>query len=506
MLFISIPILIFFIGWLIWYIALPVSIIFAIGVIFYIINGHKMHASDSSGNGLDCPCIKLQIRSLILIAVVALVWAFLAGQGGLYYQGWDYNWRNAIFRDLVTLKWPVVYSQTNTALVYYFTYWMVPASIGKIAMLFTNPVNAFFVASISLLIYTTIGLIIIFLLAISYFKAFSSKKIAILLIIIVFFSGLDILAVLLQPYGQFSMQAPTRLEWWAGIYQYSANTTLLDFVFNQTVVPWMCVLLIIQEKDIKNMALIGLCMLAFAPLPFFGMIPYFIMFGIMFLIKALKSNRSWPKGLLLYIKDIFSIPNLAAIITVFPVYYLFYNMNSSVSKQPLRFDLGPKYALLHTLFHIGFFCFIEFGIYAIIIFKHYRKEVLFYVTVVTLCVIPMFFIGGGWDFCMRASIPGLFFLMLLIIKYLFDNVAYVTKKLVCSTGALLLSVALVIGAVTPCIDFKTGFLSVWQAKKINLVNDTIKSFNTVEAGKDNGNSNFLITDPNEKHFFKFLAK
>ena len=40
-------------------------------------------------------------RLLVVLFLIALLWAAFGGQGNHYYQSHDWNWRNAIFRDLI---------------------------------------------------------------------------------------------------------------------------------------------------------------------------------------------------------------------------------------------------------------------------------------------------------------------------------------------------------------------------------------------------------------------
>lgn len=48
-------------------------------------------------------------------------------------------------------------------------------------------------------------------------------------------------------------------------------TTCLFWVFNQTVVPWLMTLCVLNEKSVENYALLGLLALPFGSLPFVGL-------------------------------------------------------------------------------------------------------------------------------------------------------------------------------------------------------------------------------------------
>lgn len=81
--------------------------------------------------------ITLSVPKLVLLFALMLLWGYLGGQTGFFYQNSDWGYRNAIYRDLITNSWPVYYPQKDTALVYYIGHWLVPAAL-------TKPVYALF--------------------------------------------------------------------------------------------------------------------------------------------------------------------------------------------------------------------------------------------------------------------------------------------------------------------------------------------------------------------------
>ena len=75
--------------------------------------------------------ITLSVPKLVLLFALMLLWGYLGGQTGFFYQNSDWGYRNAIYRDLITNSWPVYYPQKDTALVYYIGHWLVPAALTK---------------------------------------------------------------------------------------------------------------------------------------------------------------------------------------------------------------------------------------------------------------------------------------------------------------------------------------------------------------------------------------
>ena len=177
--YIVLPIIIFFITWLKWYIGIPMAIVLCIGLIA-LIKRDYIHNKEN---------IELPIKTCISIGIVLFVWVWLSGQGGFFFQTWDNHSRNAIFRDLIDFNWPVIYPETGNGLVYYFIHWLVPALFGKIF--------GWTAANIVLFIWSYIGIIISFLLISHIIKVKEKNKLWILCIIMITWSGLNILGMVI---------------------------------------------------------------------------------------------------------------------------------------------------------------------------------------------------------------------------------------------------------------------------------------------------------------------
>ena len=53
--------------------------------------------------------ITLSVPKLVLLFALMLLWGYLGGQTGFFYQNSDWGYRNAIYRDLITNSWQVYY-------------------------------------------------------------------------------------------------------------------------------------------------------------------------------------------------------------------------------------------------------------------------------------------------------------------------------------------------------------------------------------------------------------
>ena len=92
-----------------------------------------------------------------------------------------------------------------------------------------------------------------------------------------------------------------------------------------------------------------------------------------------------------------------------------------------------------------------FGFYALLLFKENRKNYLYWITIAALSVYPRFSMGLYNDFTMRTSIPALFVLMILILRFL--GLQEERDKSLTIRKTLLVA-GLVIGAFYPFLNLR----------------------------------------------------
>ena len=123
-LYLTIPFIIFCMGWLRLPIALPVIAVI-LWALWQLLSREQTTQSES-----------LPLRLTLYALLATGLWAFLSGVGGYTFQNWDHHWRNAVLHDLITYHWPVIYSAPEHGpvkmLVYYVGYWLPSALVGKI--------------------------------------------------------------------------------------------------------------------------------------------------------------------------------------------------------------------------------------------------------------------------------------------------------------------------------------------------------------------------------------
>ena len=401
--YLIIPILIFFFGWL----DILFSILFSIGLLIAAVFYFRSYDEKS------CKKTSIQIakNKIILIAAISLLWCFFAGQGGFIHQSWDHLTRNIIIKDLVRLDWPVAYHDNTDMLCYYIAHWMVPASVGKMAYLLSGSLKAgYLVCNIVLFLWSSIGCFLT--LSLFVLLTDSQKKARVLLPILIFilFSGADFLS--------YTGELPNHLEWWANSFQFSSNSTCLFWVYNQAIAAWIATLCVINENSVKNLAFIGLLSFPYSPIPFIGLVFICLVKGIVILVDEIKHKRILP-----FVFQVFSFQNIFAVLTVGVAFALYFSSNMAISEGAslsvgFRFhdDYVNAFMSKRGLLFLGLcgqyirFVIIEFGLLAIGLHAYMRKDYTYRFAIGSLFLIPLFQIGQGYDFSMRASIPALVYL------------------------------------------------------------------------------------------------
>lgn len=539
------PTVFFAVGFLKWYIGIPVAALVAVAYAFTIRDSVAEECLESDGENR----ITLPTGALIATGVLAVVWCYLSGIGNLYYQSDDWSARNAVFRDLISHDWPVVYEIKDSALVYYIGFWLPPAALGKLVLAATGELEtAFLVGNMALWVYSSFSLALAVLATAVFVRADSPRRIALLFAVAVLFSGLDIVGSLFNRIVR-GTEIGNHIEWWSP-YQISSLATCLGWVFNQAVPSWLATACFICERRMRSYAFILVLSAASSPFACVGLGIYMAGVGAASLVRAVKGGRT---GELL--REVFTVQNIILALAVLPIYLLYYTTNLAVSQSQGTIDLNRRADLLTVIFLVGAFCFfiglffrgkaknrgrrelliivalnaclivaavfnreinlyylsavfLEGGIYLALIWRQNRREPLFYLTLLVLLICPLIRVGTSVDFCMRASIPAVFVLMALCVRFLLaKKEGSENERIVGRALGFALAVLLAVGAVTPYKEFKRGFDTVIEEGKLILVNDTVGSFDQIFDGDRTGlDRNFIATDYKSTVFFKYFAR
>ena len=410
--YLVLPPLIFLAGWVRVEVALPCIVL---SVISFVLFMRQAPCADGDvslpGHGLDGREVRLSAGTLVFLVAALLGWCVLCGQGGFVCQKGDWCARNALFRDLLTHEWPVMYPQVNGALCYYIGHWLPAAVVGKSVLHVSDSVElAWRIGNVALVLWTFIGVLIVLSLLAVMWKSSSFHEVLSLVVAVLFFGGLDVVGYLISQGlavasgGDFSWAGMTHLDnRWARGFEFSSNTTQLSWVFNQCVPGWLATCAVLASRDLRIIGIILAPLVVCAPFPLIGI-------GLLVVIVSLPivRNLKWR-----FIKEVSSTVNiLGAVGMAFvPMVYLSSNGGSGA------IELCRKWTSA-TPFWYALFLFLEVGILLMCLDAEDRKNVWCRASCLLLTVLPVIYLGGGRDFGMRATIPSLFVLMIMFMKRL----------------------------------------------------------------------------------------
>ena len=405
LLFLTVPLFMFFMGYLRLSVGIPLTLIFA-GIVLFSVsdclndpNGRKLSRYDND--------LKIPISYLVGFAVTALALSFVSGTGEYIFTIQDHEYRRAILRDLVNYDWPVIYNystQTNPdvisffglasgqrAFTYYFIYWMPSALAGKMF--------GFEFANVVLLIWNALGIFLSFLTASVALK----RCTAAVPFMFVFFSGLDIIpnAVnLIAPYKDWFW-----LEGWVPCMAYISNFRELASVFNQMIPCFLIVSLLLISHNSRSFGLTAGILFAYSPWAVFGLLPIVV---AMVFSEKLRANRITKT-----LTNTFSPVNIASALLLLVIFGSYYMSNSNaVSERAFAweyFESIPAFIFAYLAFIA-----VEVLPFVILLYKREKKSPVFWAATATLLLIPCYQITTMNDFNMRGSMPALFMFCILL--------------------------------------------------------------------------------------------
>ena len=517
--YIAIPFFIFAVSWLSFLPAIGCACGTVVTLVLTLISNNSSKEETVCFHKAD-DTATLQIHPFVFlgIVVIAAIWAWWSGIGEGFYQSNDFTYRNAIFRDLINYDWPVIYNEEKGMLVYYIGFWLPAACVGKLCLFLTaNADFTWLVSVFTLYIWAFIGITITFFLFVFCTKAKSPKAIFAVLFLFVFFSGMDIVGWAFGGFDGFFGRIAERnvhIEWWAKILseqtgkylQYSSFTTQLFWVFNQSIITWICVLLLLQEKTPMHYVFVGMMCLFNGPLPFVG-------FFIVAMIKGAEFVWQHRKKSLFFITKIFSLSNIFSAIGIFPVCLLYFTGNSAAAvssgERSARTDFGRIFKIdgafsAKALWIVVAFLLLEFGILALLLLKRKKTDPVFWGCVGMLTLFPFVVIGSAGDFCMRATIPAL----LCLCVYSCEAVlAYFPEERKQRKGKKVVALlcVLIIGSATPLVEFSRGVYKSIEAGRLLTYNEQF--FTLADVMEDEGNTlNFTSADYKDSNFYRLIAK
>lgn len=501
-LYLAVPLIMFAVGWL----KAIFALFFSVAILFGMWKADKdfeYQVEDKKGF----------LKFFFISLLVASVWVYFSGIGGYTYQNLDFDARNAIFRDLINHSWPVIYDYRHVpeyrsilgdtaALIYYFPFWLPSALVGK--------AFGWLAGNNMLYIWTVLGVTICFHLVTRYTQIRKSW----VLLVFVFWSGMDILGragmlVLASnpPYlSVFQLLQNAPIEWWTAplqLFQYSAHTTQLFWVFNQSLPAWIATLLVLNQKKCRSILFTSALVLLYAPLPSLGLAP-FVVYKL-FENMPLESLKAGYYQVLSRIKEAVTGQNIISGGILFATALFFFSSNVGTYERGFSWELLPGTVSAGQFIYMYLlFCLVEFLPFVLLV-KDSANRPLLILLLIILLILPLYKYGGYNDLAMRASIPALLILCLLFIQRI--NLHLLSPDSF-SKGiySAILVLVLLLSAVTPLHEILRSRDMLESSTP--TFTDSWKTFDKSRGGeeKTNGIRNFVTGDPAEKLFFKTIGK
>ena len=445
--------------------------------------------------------IELSTGLIVGFSLVILAWCFISGIGEFSHCTEDHAVRYAILNDLVKYKWPVFYDlskqslpsvkaligEDKVAFAYYFTFYMVPALLGKLFGLTF--------ARVALLLWSAFGLFLT-----TFGIGFYHKKMSpVILLIFMIFAGFDILPFIWRVYVQ-----KLNANWEGWNYGYNIHGVFCQNmnVYNQSIPGWLLTILLLSLPDNRYVGTMGSLMFCYSPWATIGILPIAI-------CQVLRNDEK--KETKKYLADIFNIGNIIVPIVIFISFAAFYSANSNATEYK-GFSWNFFYSIGECIESYILYVIFEFGIWAAILFKSNRKNRLYWVVIATLLLLPVYQVSFANDFLMRGTLSPMFTVMVMFTGLFMKDIERTKEnkgqvdfatlgKVVAMFFAGIVPLLLMISAVMGTVDLYTG-------KEAEPFQYRIVSFGDMSTDKSAElcDKQFFVHDYEDALFFKYLGK
>ena len=436
-LFLTIPLFMFFLGYLKLSVGIPLTLIFA-GIVLFSVSdclndpdGVKLSKYEND--------IQIPVSYLIGFAVTAVAVSVISGVGEYIYSLQDHEYRRAILRDLIDYDWPVIYNYStqtnpevqqifgmasgNRAFSYYFIYWLPAALAGKMF--------GFGAGNFVLLIWNSIGIFLSFISACAAIKKFTAW----VPFLYVFFSGLDVLPNLVYEFTHYD-----GWRWFEGYVpsmSFVSNFRELACVFHQMVPCYLIVALLILSHNTRSMGLTAGILFGYSPWAVFGIIPMVLAFLCGKKLRASKTSKT--------LTNIFSPVNITSALLILFIFGSYYMSNSAaVGYKGFAWEYFDRPAMFVPAYIV--FILIEVAPFVLILYTREKKNPVFWAAIAVLLALPFYRITEMNDLNMRGSMPALFFFCIslggVVAEVMDEKNTPKTKKGWLKSAAVMLTVIL----------------------------------------------------------------
>lgn len=329
--YLALPMVIFLLGWCRLVVGVPLA-----GVVIWSL--YLCFHNRENYIELDWKLSQADKWKIVTVIAIIFAWVVLSGVGGYVWQNFDHISRNATFNVLINQNWPPTLG--DRGLTYYMGTWLPAALIGKIAS-----TEAGYTA---LFIWILLGICLLY----SLICIWRRKIVLWPLVILIFFSGLDLIGNYIFLDREIHLFGSEHLECYLDMLQYSSNTTQLYWVFNQAIPAWLGSMLLFMDEPPKNMIWIWGLLAITSTLPLIGLLP--IMIYYLFRRSQWEPVLSVGHGWRMLWDNIASIQNLAGggAVLIISFLYLMGNDTFTVISATVSVENGAQPSSLSVWFPI----------------------------------------------------------------------------------------------------------------------------------------------------------
>lgn len=465
-LFLSIPIILWLLFWFKLYISIPASILVCIGV--YILIRNIRFKTNKEYKEI------FNIRKICITMLVLMVINILSGSGGFMFQNWDYHSRNATLHDLIEKKWPVRYEfekgsrdaevigSEKGALSYYIAWFIPSAIIGKLT-------KSFYIASFFSFIWLYIGVCLAFYLLCRKMGKIKPWFLAVLAGI----AGLDIVIVIIKSIVENGGIHQITLTQYidtpmSNFFSIHGFLTHWFWVFHQAIPTWIVLMLLLNNLSYQTFGALIMLLMPYGPIPALG----FIVILILASLFGFNGNSMISKQ---RVRSLFHYSNILPILGIVPI-VLFLSQNSSGFGIIVFRLLNAGNNLGYIAISYVLFFLFEVLPFLLIINTKNRRIVLCLIALIA--ILPLFYIGGGFDVGFRATIPAVVLLSFLTLQH-------VEQMKIDTLQSKLLIAALLISSVTNMSEISRSIIYTSSANSTDYshYSDSYKTFDSF-SGKE----------------------
>ncbi len=412
--YLCLPLIIFLLGWFQWWFSVPSCALLLVSL------SPLLRGEWSRPN-----------KQHLMLFTLAAGWVMLTGAGGWLDTNTNADWikNDAILLDMTRGSWPTLLptegNRPEPMLRYYLGYYMLPAAVGRWLGLSAM--------SWALALWTITGIYLVFAMLAE--RAPPGRWLLLGLSIFVFFSGADILRVLIFDDLASLRLGRTHLEWAypEGLHvQYSSNMTGLMYVPQHFLPAALMACLLMQwyrnAMFCRIAGVLSVSILFWSPFVGLGLLPFIAVFCLL----SLRS-LGWSPML--------SWPNLLLCLPLLIILYGYLSSGPTAFRSEWIWQRHEVTELLLWMPEFLISQFLLLSATLVYLNRALLKNPWFLAANGTLLLLPWYSYGFFNDLAMRASMPALLMLCLITVQSVWQQRA-LRKRL------QPLFVVLCLGAVT----------------------------------------------------------